>query len=164
MATSPLNRVVREVTKNAALEDISNFLSSAISFNQGDLCYYDTALNLVKPNTGGATQGAQALGIAVVTVVNGVLASPFQGTAVDASEKTSALPGPAFGVEAKLFLTAGDVMTPGIKVYYSATDAQHVQITANGTAIGHYVGASLTAVAGQEGVIRLYNNWNITEM
>lgn len=153
------NRVVFEIAKNAALDDIQNFLDATISFEQGDLLYFDDTANLVKKTTGANTDGATALGISRVTVVSGKLASPYQGTAVDASEKSGRIPGPVFGVVAKMVLTTGDAMAPGDPVYVSAVGPQQVQKTANGTAIGYYIGPTKTAAAGDEGECRLVNNF-----
>jgi hypothetical protein len=159
--SNPKNRILYEINKNAALDDIQDGVDSTISFNEGDLLYFDDTNNLVKPTTGGGTDGATFLGISRVTVVSGKLKSPYSGTAVDASEKAGRIPGPVCGVVAKMIGTTGDVMAYGDPVYVSATSPQHVQKTANGTLIGYFVGKPVTVAAGQEIECRLVNQFRV---
>ena len=163
MSTLPTNRVVRSVNPNSAFAEIKGLLSSAININQGDLCWYDIATHLVKPTTGAAGDGAAILGISPVTIVSGVLKSPYS-TATDASEKPSGVPGPVFGVEASMKLKSGDVFHPGDLVYTSAVDAATVSVTANGTAVGMFVGPQVTAGSASLGVCRIFNNYGLSQM
>jgi hypothetical protein len=153
MPTIAKNRIVRSVAPNSAIADLTSVLSSAISYNQGDLLYFDDALNLVKPIAADAN-GATFLGIAQQSVVSGVPKPVYQGTAVDASVAIEGLAGPAYGVEAKMKLKSGDVFNPGDLVYGTAVDAQTVS-SAGTNAIGIYVGSTVTAASGSEGVVRL---------
>jgi hypothetical protein len=97
---------------------------------------------------------ANFLGVAVNTVVSGVPKSPYQGTAVDASEGLSDMAGPLYNVVATLILDTGSTLAPGAAVYLSNTDAQHVSPTANGTSqIGIYTGTQgslSSSAAGQK--------------
>lgn len=153
--TTAKNRIVRSDNMFAILEDIGNMLDATVDINEGDLCYFDDANNLVKATDGTAGHGALFLGISPVTIVDGKLQSPYQGTAVDASEKGSGIPGPRAGVTAKLKLKSGDTFNPGDVVYLSATDAQTVQSVANGDSIGIYLGKTVVAGASSEGLIKL---------
>jgi len=117
----------------------------------------------VKPTTGAAGDGAAILGISPVTIVAGVLKSPYS-TATDASEKPTGIPGPVFGVEASMKLKSGDAFHPGDPIYTSSVDAATVTITSNGTAIGHFVGPTVTAGSASLGVCRIYNNYGVSQM
>lgn len=163
MATVSKNNIYRSVSRNSAFSDISGAVNSSSNINQGDLCWYDISTHLVKITTGAAGDGAAILGVSPVKIVAGVLASPYS-TSTDASEKASGIPAPVFGVEATLKLLSGDAFTFGAKVYTNSADAQTVTITANGTAIGHYVGSAVTAGASSTGPVRVYNNYSISDM
>lgn len=148
-------RIVRSDSMKAVLEDITNFLS-AQSFDLGDLMIFDDATNTVVKVTGAATDGDLFLGISPVTVVSGKLKSPYSGTAVDASEKAAGVPGPRSGVTAKMKLKSGATFNPGDLVYVdAAADTQTVQVAANGSAIGIYIGKTVTAGATSEGDVKL---------
>jgi len=156
MASLSDNIIVRSIRPGAVFEDIQNMVNSSISINQGDLCFLDTATHLVKPTTGGATEGAKILGISPVKIVSGLIPSPYQGTAVDASQKATSIPGPVYGVVGKLTLKTGDAFNPGDQVYVTATDAQTVSVTANGSSIGVFVGVAVaSATAGQKGEVHV---------
>lgn len=156
MASTSNNNIVRSIRPGAVFEDIQNMVNSSISINQGDLCYLDTTNHLVKPVTGAATDGAKILGVSPVKIVSGLIPSPYQGTAVDASQKATSIPGPVYGVQASLTLKTGDAFNPGDQVYVTATDPQTVSITANGSSIGVYVGLAVaSATAGQTGIVHV---------
>lgn len=153
MATTPKNRITRSVAPYSLFESAKALISTAISFNQGDLLWLDTVNHLVKPVTADA-DAATFLGIARVTISSGVLVSPYQGTAVDAAVAISDVPGPQAGVIAKMKLKAGDSFVPGGAVYASSVDAQTVAATGT-NAIGKFQGAAITAVSGDEGEVML---------
>lgn len=153
MATTAKNTIVRQVAPNAALADLTNFVSSACTWNQGDVLYFDLPTRLVKPVAADA-DGATVLGVAVQTVVAGKPKAVYSGTAVDAAAAIETLAGPLFGVEIKVKLKSGDVFAPGDTVYATAVDAQTVS-SAGVNAIGRYVGPTVTAGASSEGVIRI---------
>jgi len=48
MATTAKNRIVRQVAPISIFEEASALVSSAISWNQGDLLYLDTTNKLLK--------------------------------------------------------------------------------------------------------------------
>lgn len=153
MPTTSRNTIVRQVAPSATIADLTNFVSSACTWNQGDILYFDTGTNLVKAVTADA-DGATVLGVAVQAVVSGKPKPVYSGTAVDAATAIEALAGPLHGVEIKVKLKNGDVFTPGAAVYATAVDAQTVS-SAGVNAIGFYVGATVTAGASTEGVIRI---------
>lgn len=159
MSTS-FNNIVRSVAPNSAFEDATNMVDSTITWNQGDLLWYDAATYLIKVITEATAQSPTFCGVARVKVVSGKLVSPYQGTAVDASEGFSGIPGPQFGVEASLTLKTGDAFSPGVKVYGVDADPQTVTSVADGSAIGIYQGKTVaSASAGQKGTILLKNNY-----
>ena len=149
MATTPKNNITRSVRPGSIFESALALISSAVSFNQGDLLYLDATNHLIKPVTGDA-DGATVLGIARNTVVSGKLISSYSGTAVDASQAIEDVAGPQFGIIAKLKLKSGDAFVPGGAVYASSTDAQTVSSTGTNK-IGIFQDASITASSGSQG-------------
>lgn len=154
MATKARNTIVRQVAPNSAIADLTNFVSSACTWNQGDILFYDTATNLVKPVASDAN-GATCMGVAVNTVISGKPAPVYQGTAVDAAVSAQSLAGPVFGCEVKLKLKTGDSFTPGAAIYATSVDAQTVSVSGT-NAIGFYVGPAVTG-AGADGICRIGN-------
>lgn len=140
-----VNNITRMVAPKSIFESAINVISSAISFNQGDLLYFDDTNNLIK-KPAAETDGATFLGVARVTVVSGKLASPYN-TDVVASQAISDIPGPQYGVIAKLTLKTGDSISPGDKVYLDPATGT-TGVTVSGTKpIGIYQGKALTGVA-----------------
>lgn len=143
------NRIVRTVEKKTIFPSAKAVVGAASDWNQGDLLVFDDAANVIKKAAAEA-EGATFLGIAEQSVVDGKLAAPYV-TDVDASIAASEIPGPAFGVVAKLVLKTGDALAPGDLVYLDpASGAYHVQ-AAGTKAIGVYGGPTIAAAAaGQE--------------
>lgn len=143
---SGVNSLARKIATKTVVEDASKFVSSAISFDQGDLLYMDTTNHLIK-KLAAETDGATFLGIAPVTIVSGKYPSVYN-TAVDASVGTPALPGPEYGDVHKVLIKAGEVLTPGCALYADpATGSRNVQ--ASGTKqVGVYQGAAQTVPTG----------------
>ena len=140
------NRIVREVNKRSVFPSAQAVISSAVSFNQGDLLVFDDTNNLLKVPSA-ETEGSTFLGIAEVSITSGKLTSPYTGTAVDASQAISDIPGPAYGVVANLVLKTGDTIAPGDLVYLDpASGTQNVSVTGN-KAIGIYQGKAKSSVA-----------------
>lgn len=158
-----LSRIFRSDSMKALFEDIKDVLGTQ-SIAHNDLCYYDDTAHLVKKVTGGATEGAKFLGAALVEVVSGKLKSPYQGVSTDASESTAGIPGPRYGVSYKAKLTVGDVLTFGLPMYLSALDAQTLQATANGAAVGIYIGKARTVVAGDEDLVKIGLNYGVSSL
>lgn len=153
MATTAKNRITRSPQPMSDFESAKALISTAVSFNQGDLLYLDTVNNLIKAVTADA-DAANFSGIARVTISSGKLISPYQGTAVDAAVAISDIPGPQHGVIAKMKLKAADSFVPGGLVYATNVDAQTVS-SAGINAIGRFQGAAITAVSGDEGEVLL---------
>lgn len=153
MATIAKNRIVRQGSLIPVFANAQPLVSSAISWNQGDLLYLDTVNHLLKPVTADA-DGATFAGIAQQTLVSGRPRPVYQGTAVDAAAAIEAIAGPQHGCDALMKLKSGDVFVAGGLVYATAVDAQTVS-SAGTNAIGVFVDAGLTAVAGSQGVVRL---------
>lgn len=150
--TLKANRIVRSVAPISIFPDCLKLVSSAVSWNQGDLLYLDTATHLIKPVASDANCQTY-VGIAQQTVINGKPAPVYSGTAVDAAQAIESLAGPVACVVAKLKLKVGDSFVPGGPVYYGG-DAQTV--SSSGTyKIGLFQDAAITAVSGSEGNIYL---------
>lgn len=144
------SRIVKEINKSSMFDAAKPYISSAISWNQGDLIYFDTADQLLKPLTVEAN-ATGAVGIADFAIISGRAVSPIQGTAVDAAQAIAEVPGPLFNVVARMKLTTGDTFTAGCLVYAAGTDPQ--MISSSGTkAIGIFNGPAVTSVpSGTEG-------------
>ena len=141
-----VNNITRMVAPKSIFESAINVISSSVSFNQGDLLVFDDTNNVLK-KPAAETEGATFLGVARVTIVNGKLASPYN-TDVVASQSISDIPGPQYGVVAKLVLKTGDSIAPGDKVYLDpATGTTGVTVTAGTKPIGIYQGKTLSSVA-----------------
>lgn len=143
------NRLTLSDQKKSIFPDATAVISSAVSFNQGDLLYFNDTSNLIS-RLAAEGDAVTFLGIAEVTIVSGKLASPYV-TDVDASQAISAIPGPVYNVRAKLVAKTGDAFNPGDLVYANpAAGNYHVQ-AAGTKAIGVYQGPAVaSAAAGQE--------------
>lgn len=158
MATSPVNNIVRGSNAKSVFASAKAVLTSAVSFNQGDMIALDTTNHRLKAVTA-TTDAANFLGIAPLTVVSGIVKSPYT-TAVDASMAIESMSGPLYSVDASLILKTGDAFNPGDLVYISAVDAQTVTVTApaspNDLAIGVFADAAVSsAAAGQKALIHV---------
>jgi hypothetical protein len=153
MATTAKNRITRSVRPASAFESAKSVISSASTWNQGDLVYFDDTANVLKAVTSDANC-ATFCGIARQSVVAGKLVSSYQGTSVDAAQAIEELGGPQSGVIAKLKLKSGDTFNPGDLVYGDSTDAQTVS-SAGTNAIGIFQDAAIVASSGSEGQVLL---------
>lgn len=164
MSTIAQNNIVRQVGLKSMFESAKPVLSTAVTFNQGDLIAFDTTNKVLKAFAASG-DGANILGVARNTIVSGVMPSPIQGTAVDASQAIEDLAGPGYGVVAFFKATAGDTWNPGDAVYGSLTDAQTVQKTALGSSIGIYQGSAIaSAVAGQSILVLVGARYGTTDI
>lgn len=147
MATTAVNNIVRSVAPKSKFESALPVLSTAVTYNQGDLIAFDTTNKVLIPAATGNM--ANLLGVARQTVVAGVVKSPYIGTAVDASTGFSDVAGPVYGVVAFFKTTVGDSFTPGCAVYMGA-DVQTVTVTDPGSndSVGIYQGRAFTGAAG----------------
>lgn len=145
-----VNKITRTINPKSVFEDAKNVIDSTISFNQGDLMYFDAVNNLIKTVTA-ETQSANFVGVARVTVVSGKLASPYN-TDVVASQAIASIPGPQTGVIMKCVLKTGDSINPGDLVGLDpATGTRGVSVTITTNSIGIYQGPAIaTAAAGTE--------------
>lgn len=153
-ATTGKNRIFRSENPRSLFESAKNVVTSASSWQQGDLLAYDTSSHIVRVVSSTA-DSANFLGIADNVVSSGKLVGPYSGlTKTDASEALGDLHGPVYGVEGMMKLKSGDVFTSGLKVYLAnGADTQTVSSVDPGDAnhIGIYVGPTVTAGSGSEG-------------
>lgn len=153
-----LNRIFRSDARKSFFENAKAAISTAISWNQGDLLYLDTSAHLIKV-VASTANAATFLGIADNTLISGKLQGPYTGlTAVNAAEAIFSVTGPVFGVEATLKLKASDAFVTGGKVYLvEGGDTQTVTSTDPGgdLFIGFFQDAATTAAAGDQGTILL---------
>jgi len=146
--STPTNRITRSNgEERSVFPDALNVIDSSVTFNQGDLlCLLSNKLAKASLEA----DYASFLGIAPVTVVSGKLQSPYQGTAVDAAQAITAIPGPKYSVEAKMISKTGDAWAPGGAVYGDPADGPEYVSSAGTKQIGVYQGATIaSAAAGQ---------------
>ena len=155
MTTTAKNRIVRTIAQNSVFEDITSFVTSSSTFNQGDLMVLDTSTHLVRIATTESSDSANFLGISRVTVVNGVPQGPYQGLATSNNTAIGAIPGPVFGVEAAMLLKLNDVFLPGIPVYLIVSSGAQTVAISGTNPIGCYNGPAITGSAINTGNIRL---------
>jgi hypothetical protein len=146
------NTMKRRISTRTVFADAKPLISSAISWNQGDLLYLDTTNHLIKAMTV-ETQSATFLGIAPVKITSGKYPAAYLSD-VDASVGIPSIPGPEYGSVYQLRLKAGDAIVPGQKVYMDTTSytdigaAQGVTVTVGTQPVGVYQGKALTAATG----------------
>jgi hypothetical protein len=141
------NNIVRSVAPKSLFESALPVLSTAVTYNQGDLIAFDTTNHILKP-VAASGDATNLLGVARQTVVSGKIASPYQGTAVDASQAIEDFAGPVYGIVASLVLTTGDTISSGQKVYLTTSDPQTVTVTdtfGGGHNVGIYQGKAITS-------------------
>lgn len=148
MATTAKNNIVRQVAPKSVFPSAINVIDATVSVNQGDLvALVSNKLKAVAIDGDTAT----LLGVMPVTIVSGKIQSPYSGTAVDAAQSISEVPGPVFGVVAKFTLNTGDSLNPGDKVYpLGSAGAQTVTSSSNAgarSACGIYQGAAIAGAA-----------------
>ena len=147
MGVNKSNFIVRSVRPASVFPSLLHLVDNTISFEQGDLLFYDAANDLVKV-LGAETDTAAFLGISEVTLVLGKIKQPYS-TDVDASQAIVSEAGPVFGVVALLEAKSGDSFTPGVEVGADAANLKRgASTTITTNSIGVYQGKALTASAG----------------
>lgn len=150
--TTPINNIIRQGAQGRSIfASALPLLSTAVSYNQGDLLCYDSSNKVLIPAA--TANYANFLGVAVNTIVSGLPASPYPGVPVN--EAASDLAGPLFGVVASLTLDTSSNLVIGGLVYLSSVGAQNVASADPGSSdhIGIYTGsqgAITSSVAGQK--------------
>src|SRR4030042_1753531 len=109
-------KIVRSVAPKSLLPDARDFVDATVSYNQGDLLVFDDTNDLLAVPAAEA-EGATFLGIAEQSIVLGKAVSPYQGTAVDASQALPQIAGPVYGVVAKLVSKTSDAWAAGDLAY-----------------------------------------------
>lgn len=138
------NNLIREVNPGRSLfASIKPVISSSTlcTWNQGDILCMDST-QVLRPVTGSG-DGTIVVGVAVNSMTNGVMPSPYQGTAVDASAAVEDAAGPLYGNVFSMQLASGVTFTPGNKIYL-AGDPQTVTSSATGAAVGIFQGQAVT--------------------
>lgn len=152
-ATIALDAVISDDNNlKSFMENALPFLTSSSTFVQGDNICLDSSGHYLRAVNSDA-DGATYLGVAPVSVANGVLVGPYPvGMATIGSQAMQAAQGPLYGCVAGRKVVAGDSLTPGCKLYIPATgDTQTVTVTDGATTgdyVGIYMGPAVTAVAG----------------
>ena len=142
------NRITRSVALKTIFPSAKNIVTG-VSYAQGDLLVFDDTANKLKLPAA-ESEGSTFVGIAGHTLVSGVLAQPYS-TDVSASAAVSEIPGPDYGVVAKLVLKTGDAANPGDLIYLNPTAGTHHVSSAGTKAIGIYAGGVIaSASANQE--------------
>ena len=144
------NTITRSVAPRSIFPAADAVTSSTADYDQGDILIFDDSTNVIRKPASEA-ECETMLGIAQVSVVDGKQLSPYTGLPVDAAAAIASLPGPVFGVVAKMISKTADAWAPGDLVYADpATGSRGV--TNTGTKeIGVYQGKTIaSAAAGQE--------------
>jgi hypothetical protein len=142
--SSSVNNLIREVNPGRSLfASLIPVLSTSCTWNQGDLLTYDQTNNIVNAVTGSGS-GANIVGVAVNAITKGVMPSPYQGTAVDASQAIEDAAGPLYGNVFSFLINTGDSFKPGDQAYLTG-DPQTLTSAATGSSVGIYQGAAVTS-------------------
>lgn len=142
--SNPNNNLIREINPGRSLfASLKPVLSTNSNWNQGDILFYDNVNKIVNAVTGFGNS-ASVVGVAVNTIVKGVMPSPFLGTAVDGSQAIEDAAGPLYANTFSMFINTGDSFNPGQSCYLT-TDPQTVTAAASGTAVGYYVGQPIVS-------------------
>ncbi len=143
------NRIVRTVEAKTLFPSAKAVVDSTVNINQGDLVIFDDTNNLLALASA-ETDAATFLGIMIETIVDGKVAKPYV-TDVDDSSAIMEIPGPQYGVVAKLVLKTSDAINPGDLVYLDPTAGAYHVSSAGTKAVGVYGGPAIaSAAAGQE--------------
>lgn len=161
MATTISNNIVRSNARRAIIGSAKNFLTTSLTFNQGDLLALDSTNHCLKVIAADADT-ATFVGVATQSIKNGLLLSPYS-TSVDGSQAQTDFEGPVDQVEVVLTLNTGDAFHPGDKVYPlgASGGTQTVSSSSNTGArkpCGYFVGPTVaSAAAGATGRVVLIN-------
>lgn len=156
-STSGYDSIVKCGPGKTLFEEALPFVSSSITWYQGDMLCYDTSAHTLRV-VAATSDAATIVGVADNTVISGQLNSPYAGlTAVNAAQTSPGIAGPKYGVVATPVLKTSDAFAPGVKVYLvNGGNTQTVSSTdpGDGNYIGIYVGANVaSATAGQKGQV-----------
>lgn len=133
------NTEIKIIAPKQIFPEIKGLIDTSVSFNQGDLLILDAANDVVRAPTAEA-EAQYLLGVAQIDIVDGLIRSPYQGTAVDAAQAGIAVNGPVYGNSYKMVLKTGDSLAIGDYVYaYPAGGANYVAATGT-KPVGLYIG------------------------
>lgn len=157
--STAVNNLIREVNPGRSLfASLLPVLSTSSTWNQGDILAYDATNKILNAATGSGS-GANVVGFAVNTMVKGIMPSPYQGTAVDASAAIEDAAGPLFGNVGSFLIKTGDSFNPGDPCYLTG-DPQTLTATATGSSVGIYQGMPITsAPSGTNGDFLIGARW-----
>lgn len=144
------NKIVREVCPNSVFESALNVIDSTVTFNQGDLLYFNSGLIT---RLTAESQGNLFVGIARVSITSGKLNTPYSTPTLTPAIQD--IPGPQFGVVAQLQLANSQSFTPGLVVYADPLRGNSNVATTGTKVIGVYQGPSVTAGAASYGPVYL---------
>lgn len=154
------NTQVQDVSTRSIFPNAEALIDDTISFTQGDLLCIDTTTHLIR-RLAADTDAATLLGVAPVTIVNGRYQQSYV-TAVDASLKAGAIPGPQYGSTYNLVLKSGEVLVAGQLVYPDPSNLANGVVAAGGMGIkpvGVYQGAGITATAATQVEVLAIQNY-----
>lgn len=160
----PRNNLIRELGSQSLFASALPVLSRTVTYNQGDLLAFDTVGHVLMTITGSGNT-ANLVGVALQTIVNGVMPSPYQGTPVDASQALEDFGGPRYGNIFQMYLNPGDSFYPGQKIYATG-DPQTITSAVTGSSIGLFQGqqAVTSAVSGQLGDCLIGARYGFTDI
>lgn len=149
MGINRCNFITRDEGGRSIFPSLIDVIDATISFEQGDLLFFDTSPNLVKVLSA-ETDTADFLGISNVTLVFGKIKQPY-ATDVDASQAIVSQAGPLYGVVALLEAKGSDAFNSGDLVGADPANlARGVSVTVTTKSIGVYQGKDIaSATQGQ---------------
>ena len=141
------NNLLRQVAPKSLFASMLPVLKAetACSWNQGDLLCMDTNVGYLRPVTG-TGDSSILVGCALNTIQSGIMPSPYQGTAVDASQAIEDAGGPMYGSVFQMVLASGQTYNPGAPVY-ATSDPQTVTAASGGVSVGIFQGRPVTTAA-----------------
>ena len=145
------NKIARRVARNTIIADVQSFIGASTSWNQGDLLILNTTTNTVA-RAAVQSDGANFLGMAPVTIVNGKLPEIYT-TDVDSALGYGSIPGPEFGDEYFVTLKAGDAVVPGTALYLAPLTGYNVVSITGNKQVGIYIGPAMTAATGGSTIV-----------
>lgn len=158
ITASTLNQdaIYRSDNLQCRFEDGLTFVTTSITWNQGDFLCFDTSAHTIR-RVAATGDAATIIGIAQQGITSGVVDGPYQGLATTNAPR--AFVGPCYGVTAYRILKTGDAFNPGVKVYLAdGGTTQTVSSTdpGDGNYVGLYDGLAVSsAAAGQTGFVKI---------
>lgn len=148
-----INNIVRSVSPKSVFPSAVSVVTSAVSYNQGDLLVFDDTNNRLKVPAA-ETEGNTFVGVAINTVVSGKLVGPYTGipdAVLNTATPFEDMAGPLYGVVVRCVAKTGVAFAPGDLVFLDPATGTTGVTTTGTKSIGVYQGGTIaSATAGQQ--------------